>query len=190
MRKILLIGLLALFAREARADHAVTLYDTTSGNYFQLTAPPTLGASYIVNAPLTQGATNQILQVTGVSSNTITLTFVNPGVSTAVITGAVTISTNGHINAEGTAPSLTFCGTGSPSIVGSDIAMIVTVGSSTGTCNVIFKVPYTNPPSCAISDRAANVTNALTYSVFTSSISLVKTAMGGDIIDIHCTGRD
>lgn len=59
-----------------------------------------------------------------------------------------------HILASGASPTLSSCGT-SPSIVGSDVAGKVTVGSGAGvqSCTLTFATAYTTAPACTVSDE-------------------------------------
>jgi hypothetical protein len=92
------------------------------------------------------------------------------------------------ISASSTSPTLSSCGT-SPSVVGSNPAMVVTVGSVAATaCTITFKPPFTNSPSCTISNRSMSVVNAMTYTVSNTAMTVSQTALTGDVLDIHCFG--
>lgn len=101
----------------------------------------------------------------------------------------VAVSTNGHLNVNGTPPVVSSCGT-SPVIAGSDNAFTITVGATTTSCTISFKVPFNSTPTCVVSDQTQSLVNALSYSVTASAVTLSQTALGGSKLDVHCLGRD
>jgi hypothetical protein len=66
--------------------------------------------------------------------------------------GSLLISgTSSHVLAiGGTAPTLSSCGTGTPSITGTDVAGKFTTGTVGTSCTLTFGSTYTNPPSCFV----------------------------------------
>lgn len=100
-------------------------------------------------------------------------------------TGAVQAA--GHVETNGSAPALSACGT-TPSVVGNDGVMAVTIGSgSTTSCTVTFAQAWANAPVCVTTDA----TNFLTVkaSATTTVLTLTSaTTMGGDVIGVHCLG--
>tara|TARA_R100001530_G_scaffold80288_1_gene56034 strand:+ start:3288 stop:4679 length:1392 start_codon:yes stop_codon:yes gene_type:complete len=57
---------------------------------------------------------------------------------------------NYHVEVGGTDPSVSNCGT-SPSVTGTDVAGIITVGSSSSNkCNLTFNKVYDTPPACTV----------------------------------------
>lgn len=84
----------------------------------------------------------------------------------------------GHLISAGvalTSGNLSTCGT-SPSIVGTDTAGTITVGTAAGTsCTLTFGVAYTTtPPTCTVSDASAIV--AIQPTVTTSTLVLTGSA--------------
>jgi hypothetical protein len=66
---------------------------------------------------------------------------------------------------------------------------VVTVGSVAATaCTITFNPPFTNSPSCTISNRSMSVVNAMTYTVSNTAMTVSQTALTGDVLDIHCIG--
>lgn len=110
-------------------------------------------------------------------------------VSTTATFYHLAVSTNGHVNVNGTPPVASSCGT-SPTIAGSDNAFTVTVGATTNACTVTFKVPFNSTPVCTVTDQTISITNAFSYSKTNAAITMAKTTMGGDIVDVVCFGRD
>jgi hypothetical protein len=94
------------------------------------------------------------------------------------------VTNKGHINANGTAPALTVCGT-SPTIqVGSnDHAGTFTVGATGTGCVATFGTAYAGTPTCVVSART--VANLSAYSL--SALALTVVGVAG-IYDYNCTG--
>lgn len=89
------------------------------------------------------------------------------------------------ISAQTTAPALSSCGTGSPSIVGSDTAGTVTMGTAATACTITFNVAYTSAPHCTVTWRATPLATQ-TYTVSNAAITLGQTSTSGDIVDYIC----
>jgi hypothetical protein len=112
--------------------------------------------------------------------------------STATSIYHVAISTNGHILVQGSVPSISSCGsTPNGSVVGNDIAGIITIGGgiSITSCILTFITPYeTNAPNCFVNDNA----NILFVDATTtaSSLTIRTTAnFSGDTVSYFCVGR-
>lgn len=97
------------------------------------------------------------------------------------------IDGKGHMSAPGTAPAVSSCGTGSPSVTGSDIAGQITTGTSATTCTLTFKTAYAAAPGCVMSDKTL-VSHITSYTVSTSAIVLTMTSNSGDVISYICIG--
>lgn len=92
----------------------------------------------------------------------------------------------GHIEVSSTTPALSSCGT-SPSIVGTDVAGTITVGSvSASSCVMTFAAPWPNKPSCGILSNTAIVspTGSTTPTAFTFG----GTAITSDVVMYQCLG--
>lgn len=98
----------------------------------------------------------------------------------------------GKIDTAGTAPTLgsggTDCGT-TPSVVGTDTAAKVTIGTSPGSkCTVTFNAAFTNAPICiANNETSANLVRAANIS--TTAVELTGTLTAADKINVICMGR-
>jgi hypothetical protein len=97
---------------------------------------------------------------------------------------------NGHVvSAAGQPdPTLSSCGT-SPSIVGSDTAGKVTIGSSaSGTCTVTFDEEYATAPACILTNGTIDVPVWATTT--TSALTITDGAgdFSDDVIMYHCIG--
>jgi len=70
MKKLICLAFLFL-SPAARADNAVTLYDSAN-HYIQIKAPNVMSQTYKLIMPLSQGATGQVLALASVAGNTAT----------------------------------------------------------------------------------------------------------------------
>lgn len=91
----------------------------------------------------------------------------------------------GHMASSGSAPSLSSCGTGSPSIVGDDKDGTVTMGTSATGCTITFAAAYTGTPNCTVIWQA-NPLAAQSYTVSNSAITTVQTSTSGNKLNYHC----
>lgn len=90
--------------------------------------------------------------------------------------------------AQATAPALTSCGT-SPSIVGTDTAGEVTLGTGTPTgCTITFNVAYVAAPYCVVTWQATPLASQ-SYTISNTAITLTQTATSSDKVDYICIGR-
>lgn len=121
------------------------------------------------------------------SQNVTILANGNLGIGTTVPQGK--LSVNGFVSINGTAPTLSSCGT-SPSVVGNDSAFTITAGSAGPTgCTATFAVAKSKAPVCTVSAQTGSVVNALSYTVSTTAVTLSQTGFAGNY-DVHCIGRD
>lgn len=100
---------------------------------------------------------------------------------------AATIDGNSHVNLGGAAPAITLCGTGSPSVSGTDTSGTITVGTAAITCTLTFKVAYAAAPHCVISDQSL-VANLTSYTVSTTAIVLTTVSNSGNLVNYVCVG--
>lgn len=92
-------------------------------------------------------------------------------------------SFNNKVQATGTDPSLSSCGT-SPTIVGSDLAGTVTIGSGTATaCTVTFASTFSAEPTCVIGQQSATGTTWY-FSAKSATAFTVTTTTGASIISL------
>ena len=100
-----------------------------------------------------------------------------------------TFVVGGHQQFSGTAPTMTSCGT-SPSVVGTDNASKITVGSgSVTTCVVTFATAWTNSPACV----AQNETTEQSFNVVgtTTGVRVISTTdFASDTVNFLCFGRE
>jgi len=132
--------------------------------------------------------TNENLTIDAKGSGTTTI---NGTATGGVLIGRVASLTtlNGHVaSVTATAPALTSCGT-SPTIVGSDAAGTVTMGTASPTgCVITFATAYTAAPSCTVSWQATPLASQ-SYSVSTTAITLVQTGTSSNLVNYTCVAR-
>lgn len=100
------------------------------------------------------------------------------------------IDSKGHIITSGQPPVISSCGT-TPSFVGpaNDTNMIVQVGSVAATaCTITFAKAYATRPRVTISNESMSITNAMTFTVSTTAITISQVALTGAILDISVEG--
>jgi hypothetical protein len=90
----------------------------------------------------------------------------------------------GHILATGTAPTISACGTGTPTISGGDNFGTVVAGTVATSCVVNFGATWGAAPRCAVSSGTAIA--SLTVSATTTQLTITGTALGGDTINWVC----
>ncbi len=91
------------------------------------------------------------------------------------------------VSTQSTAPAVTSCGGGSPTIFGSDTAGSVVMGTSATGCVITFNVAYTNAPHCVVTWRATPLATQ-SYAVSTTAITLVQTSTSSNAVDYVCFG--
>lgn len=87
----------------------------------------------------------------------------------------------------GSAPAVSACGTGSPSVIGTDNAGVITTGTGETSCTLTFKTAFAATPVCTVSDQTAAVnltsfTSSATALVFTTAVNT------GNLINYICNG--
>lgn len=86
-----------------------------------------------------------------------------------------------------TAPALTSCGT-SPTIVGTDLAGTVTMGTGTPTgCIITFNAAKSSAPHCAVVWIATPLASQ-SYATSTTAITLTQTATSSNVVKYICVG--
>jgi hypothetical protein len=102
----------------------------------------------------------------------------------------VTITGGRHLTISGTVPTMGACGT-SPSVVGNDGAMLITVGTggTATSCAVTFNTAYvTNPPICIAQNNTDKVAYSMVTTTTTLTISAAAAFTASSKFHVHCTG--
>lgn len=139
--------------------------------------------SYIDFSPSLAGNLNTVVSNAGV----VTMT-PSGGRLILASTGAAAAS---HFEFSGGAPAVSSCGT-SPSVVGSDSAGKVTIGTTASdTCTLTFDSPFAAAPACVV----IGDDNAINLAATSSTTALVITApaatdFSSDVIMYICVGQD
>lgn len=111
------------------------------------------------------------------------------GMGTSTLNTDSLLEVKGHITSEGTAPTVSACGTG-PAIVGNDVAGKVTAGTgSVTTCTLTFATAFANAPHCIAEETTTATT---TFSVTTTTTTLVVaslTAFTSEVFHYICIGQ-
>lgn len=121
------------------------------------------------------------------------LTFQTPIISASgntlqTMTTAFKLDGRQHASYGGSKPTVSACGTGSPSIDANatDSSGTVTVGTVATGCTITFANAYTSYNHCTISSQTTVSGLAYTYNL--SAITLSASVLGGDLIDYRCDG--
>lgn len=88
------------------------------------------------------------------------------------------------------APTLSSCGSGSPSVSGTNFAGTVTTGTSATGCVITFATAYAAAPYCVVTSRVAPATSTPAYSVSATAITLVQASQSGNKWDYICVARE
>ncbi len=178
---------------------AIAVYNGTASRW-QYGSLPVFNYPTAVSFPGTlavaQAATlSSTLAVTSTSTFTGSIA-ANGAANTIGDANTDTHTFNGHVHTTGTDPTLSSCGT-SPSIIGSDTAGTVTIGTGgvVSDCTITFATAYTtNAPACVVTSRMSGTSIGLYISAAsTSAITVSKDAGSGPfpasgVFSYHCIG--
>lgn len=106
----------------------------------------------------------------------------------AAVTALLIKGVTQHIKYGGSAPVVSACGTGSPSIdaTATDSSGTVTVGTVAAGCTITFNKAYTTSNHCRVTSQGS--ISGLAYSYTLAAITVSASVLGGDLIDYHCDG--
>lgn len=115
-----------------------SLYTFNDGDIAQNTSTDNGNVNF-VNA---SGIPTLRISTTTVATNTPSLNVL--GASTTAISSfsVFQVLGDGHLDATGTIPVVSSCGTGSPTVIGSDVAGVITTASAATSCTLTFQIPY------------------------------------------------
>jgi hypothetical protein len=165
--------------------------------------PPAVGASAVPSAAGMTALATQIQDQVSVRGGCIDGTAigsVSPSTgafTTLSSTGATsikgTLATFGnaagaptHVaTAQATAPALTSCGGGTPTITGTDEAGIVTMGTSASGCVITFNVAYTGTPFCVVQWIATPLASQ-SYVTANVAITTTQTSTSSNVLQYIC----
>ncbi len=87
----------------------------------------------------------------------------------------------------GASPVLTACGT-TPSIVGTDFAGTVTMGTTSTGCVITFATAYSGVPNCVLNWQGTPLA-AQNWTVTATAITTVQTSASNNLLNYICVGR-
>jgi len=94
----------------------------------------------------------------------------------------------GQLLDTGGVPVLTTCGT-SPTIVGTDLSGMVTMGTGSPTgCIITFAAAYPVAPHCVVGWATAPLA-AMAWTTTTTALTLVQTATSSNVVHYVCFGK-
>ena len=111
----------------------------------------------------------------------------NPGNLGGTSAWGVVLIQSGHLEANGTAPTLGACGT-SPNIAGNDIVGRINVGTTTASCAITFSYAWNNAPVCTVNDETARIALKVVPTTTTLTVSAAANYAAGTVLDYHCIG--
>ena len=96
----------------------------------------------------------------------------------------------GHVLNNGASQNtpITITGTGTPTIAGTDVAGLITMGASATTAIALFGRPYVTVPHCVVTWQGGLATTAVSYTLLTTSITLAQPSTSTNKINYFCTG--
>lgn len=95
------------------------------------------------------------------------------------------LDAKGHSYTSGTAPVISSCGTGSPTISGDDQGGSVTTGTAATACTLTFNLAYPVAPYCMASDNSGAVTPSVTTTTLGITFGL-GAGLSGGVIYYEC----
>jgi hypothetical protein len=133
---------------------------------------------------------NALLELSGSTSTTpaLVVTQGNVGIGKSAPSQALVV--NGNIETTSTNVTIGSCGTGSPTVTGTNVSGSFTTGSGASTsCVITFATPnFTNTPACTVNPRATGVTPRVS-AVSTTSFTATYTSGSSLVMDYICMGR-
>lgn len=103
---------------------------------------------------------------------------------------AALVDGNLHLRVgNGTAPALTSCGTGSPTIAGTDVAGLITMGTAAAGCTLTFNKAYANAPFCTVTWQGSPLA-LQSYAISATVITLTQTPTSGNLVNYMCVGQN
>lgn len=170
-----------------------TTVTTARGFYVadQTLVASTAATSIGIDIDLSATVTGASLSLRSVNAQSVMRHLGNVNIGTATTSGNGKLNVTGHIHTLGTAPALSACGSGSPSITGTDSNGVITGGTATPVaCTATFNAAYTNAPQCFINSQgglAGMRVSAVSTTAFTVTWT---TGTNSTVIDYHCIGRE
>lgn len=96
----------------------------------------------------------------------------------------------GGVSGHSAVPVLTSCGTGSPTVTGSDFAFTVTQGTSATGCVATFATAFNAVPVCVATNQTAPGTSTPAYTVSATAVTLVTASTTGEVWNVICLAKN
>ena len=157
---------------------------TMGGSDFEIITSNTVVNVYISNAIINAAAAGSELSV---GSGDIHIASRRTGTKT-LLHGSSTAASD-IFAFGGAAPAPSACGTGTPTVIGSNVAGLITTGTGTPvSCTITFASPgYTNAPYCVVTGQTS--AQLVGYAVTNTTIVLTTTATSGVKANYICFGQ-
>ena len=98
----------------------------------------------------------------------------------------------GHLNGQGTKPTISACGTGSLTATSSDIDGTLLWDSTSTSCTLTFTTAYTNTPACTLTYYDSNAKGFVAQWIHAQSATAVtinQASASGSEVNYHCLGQ-
>lgn len=145
--------------------------------------------TFIGSLPTGTGTSGNIIFQTGVKTGSGT----TQGTPTTALTlfgetqnavFAASLKASSHILATSASPTISACGTGSPTASGSDSFGSAIAGTVATSCVINFGTTWGAAPSCSVSSNTA--ISSLTVATSTTQLTITGTALNGDALTWVC----
>jgi hypothetical protein len=162
------------------------LVDTSAAANQHYWTEQSSGGVFTINSATDANATTTALLINQPQTGFFNLFSV---ASTSPAKSLFAIDSYGHLSASSTAPVLSACGTGSPSISSdsNDTYGTITAGTVATTCTLTFGTARQTGTHCTVTSQTASI--AISYTESLSALVITNAALGGDKVDYICTGQ-
>jgi hypothetical protein len=161
---------------------AIDWYSTAGVNVSEILSLFSTGQLSIPKAgglAVTYGLTAATFTVTSGAGSTYEITSSSSATPTTFF--HVAVSTSGHFITGGPKPTLSSCGTGSPSVLGDDNQGTITLGGGAPTaCTITFASTWGATPTCTTDENTTGLTHyisAISATAFTVTLSATTTTI-------------
>ena len=162
------------------------LVDTSAAANQHYWTEQSSGGVFTINSATDANATTTALLINQPQTGFFNLFSV---ASTSPSKSLFAIDSYGHLSASSTAPVLSACGTGSPSLStdSNDTYGTITAGTVATTCTLTFGTARQTGTHCTVTSQTASI--AISYTESLSALVITNAALGGDKVDYSCFGQ-
>jgi hypothetical protein len=168
------------------AKEQFKLEDTSAAANQHYWTEQSSGGVFTINSATDANATTTALLINQPQTGFFNLFSV---ASTSPSKSLFAIDSYGHLSASSTAPVLSACGTGSPSLStdSNDTYGTITAGTVATTCTLTFGTARQTGTHCTVTSQTASI--AISYTESLSALVITNAALGGDKVDYSCFGQ-